>query len=390
MPDAPGPMTWTPDRIGIGVAALALTISGVWLASRRRALDEIPGARLSIPRAAALAILIAAPTIALPALLIQQWAAYFVCLPAIGTSLFIGVFLSRVPLALAALAIGAFVGMGLLRRGPEPSHGDGLTERRFVEASRAIRQVESGFRKLRSTFPREAQVLVSVASSGPLGIDASMHDGQAIRVWYRDATIRTLRPERRLPRPRAEFLYRITAARDVVEIDPDQGRYRSSGGSADAAEIRAITRTYARGLAASGETYRAVSILERLSGQDEDSLRSYDLRIAAMAYLATRDRDRAERILAKAPPISRGFALHGLAKVMGEPTGRAHFDSCAYAAFGVSSSDPTALRYLMEMFYASRFVPQAVHFARRLQRVAPGDSESAEILRELTPIRRRG
>jgi hypothetical protein len=388
VPDAPAAMTWTPGRIGIGVAALALTISGVWLASRRGTPDERSGGRLSIARAAALAVLIAAPGIALPALLIQQWAAYFVCLPAIGTSIFIGVFLSRTPLAVAALAIGAFVGLGLLRRGTEPS--DGLTERHFVEASRATRQVESGFRKLRPMFPREAQVLVSVASSGSLGIDASMHDGQAIRVWYRDPTIRTLRPERRLPHPRAEFLYRITATRGVVEIDPEQGRYRSSGGSAGAGEIRAITRTYARGLAASGETDRAVRILERLSGQDEDSLRSYDLRIAAMAFLAARDRARAEQILAKAPPISRAFALHGLARVMAEPTGRAHFDSCAYAAFGVSSSDPAALRHLMELFYASRFVPHAVHFARRLQEVAPGDSESAEILRELTQIRRRG
>ena len=68
---------------------------------------------------------------------------------------------------------------------------------------------------------------------------------------------------------------------------------------------------------------------------------------------------------------------------MAEPTGRTGLDSCAYAAFGLSSSDPETLRYLMDLFYASLFVPQAVQLARRLQEVAPGDSESAAILGEL-------
>ena len=154
-------------------------------------------------------------------------------------------------------------------------------------------------------------------------------------------------------------------------------------------EVRAIIRTYARGLAASGETDRAVRILERLSAHDDESLRSYDLRLAAMALLANRDHDGAQRLLSKAPPISRESALYGVAKVMSEPTGRGDLDSCAFPAFGLSPADPETLRYLMEMYYASQFVPQAIHFARRLQDIAPADSESAEILRELGAARPR-
>jgi hypothetical protein len=228
---------------------------------------------------------------------------------------------------------------------------------------------------------------MSIASSGQLGIDATMHDGQPLRIWYQDPTIRIIRPERRRPHPKAELLFRITGERDVVEIDPDRGSLRSSGGKADSAEIRAIIRTYARGLAASGEPTRAIHILERLAAGDEGSLKSYDLRLAAMARLAEHDSAGAARLLALAPPISRAMALYDLAKVMAEPTGRADFDLCAFSAFGVSPSDPDALRYLMNLFYASQFVPQAVDFARRLHAIAPADSQSAEILRRLeTPV----
>ena len=91
----------------------------------------------------------------------------------------------------------------------------------------------------------------------------------------------------------------------------------------------------------------------------------------------------ARRLLEEAPPITREYALYCVSKVMSEPSRSSGLDSCAYAAFGVSYSDPEALRSLMELYYASQFVPQAIHFARRLQEVAPGDSESAAILGEL-------
>jgi len=226
-------------------------------------------------------------------------------------------------------------------------------------------------------------VLVSVASSGLLGIDGTMHDGQALRTFYRDPTLRTLRPERRLAHPPAEFLYRITDSQKVVEIDPDRGTARSTIAAPDGEEIRAVTRTYARGLMATGETERSVRILSRLAATDGPESRSYDLRLAAMGRLADGDREGATRLLAGAPPLSPEGRLYGVAKVMAEPTARAGLDSCAYEAFGLSPSDPGVLRQLMEIFYGSLFVPQAVHFARRLQHAAPGDSESAAILREL-------
>jgi hypothetical protein len=295
----------------------------------------------------------------------------------------IGVLLSRIPTPAAAICLAVFAALGVSIRGSRNPSEDAMTERRLFEASSAIRRVEAGFRELHPTFPTRSQVFVSVASSGPLGIDGTMLDGQPLRIWYQDPTLEVLRPERGWTPRRKEFLFRITGERDVVEIDPDRGTLRSSGAAPDPEEMRAITRTYARGLAASGETARSIRILERLAAGDPPPLESYDLRLAAMAALASGDSADAAKSLGQAPPVTREFALECVARVMAQPTGRAELDSLAFQAFGVSSGDPDALRYLMNMFYSSLLVPQAIEFARRLQVVAPADSGSAEVLARL-------
>jgi hypothetical protein len=373
---------WSAGPWAITGTAIAIALAGLFLLPRRES-PEPPWPRLSLPRATLLAALLTLPALALPALMIQRWAAYFVCMPALGLALLFGLALARAPLGLAMGAVAAYVALGFWSRQIDTPSADALTERSFVDASRAIGEVEHGFRTLRPVFPRDSQALVSVAASGLLGIDGTMHDGQALETFYRDPTLRTLRPERRLPRPRAEFLYRITGTRDVVEIDPDRGTFRSSGAHPDSEEVRAITRTYTRGIAASGEPDRAARILGRLAAGDEPALRSYDLRLAAMGLMSQGNAPGAKRLLEEAPPITRDYALYCVSKVLSEPTGNDGLDSCAYAAFGVSTSDPEALRALMELYYASQFVPQAIHFARRLQELAPGDSESAAILGEL-------
>jgi hypothetical protein len=208
-----------------------------------------------------------------------------------------------------------------------------------------------------------------------------MHDGQAPRIWYGDPTLRVVRPQRRQPSA-SEYLFRVTGS-EVWEIRPDDEVVRTNGGTADREEVRAIIRTYSRGLAASGEAARATDILRRLAKDDPEPWASYDLRLASMAMFAAHDSTAASGLLGEAQPITREFALYALAKVFGEPTGRADLDSSAYAAFGISPRDDGALRYLMNMFYASQIVPQARDFALRLREIAPADSESAYILQRL-------
>ena len=124
-------------------------------------------------------------------------------------------------------------------------------------------------------------------------------------------------------------------------------------------------------------------IFRRLASDDPEPWASYDLRLAAMAAFAARDSVMAADLLSGAQPITRDFALYAMAKVFAEPTGSAALDSTSYAAFGISPSDPAALRYWMNMFYGSLLVPQARVFALRLRAIAPADTESAYVLDHL-------
>lgn len=366
---------------------LAMMVGGVgFLAMRLRPATD-PGTAPdprptgSLTRAVIVALLIAIPGVILPSLVINRWVAYYGCLPALGSALLLGVIGSRMPLLPALVLVLAWTGLGVYSRGMDASDGI-LNERSFVEGGRAIRKVEEGFRELHPSLPHGSQVLVSVASSGMLGIHGTLVDGQAPRLWYGDRSLRTLPPERRLA-GRPEILVRITSDQGVVEILPDSLTHRSAGrASADERELRMVVRTYARGLAATGEHERAAGILELLARRDGPLLRSQDLRLAAMALRVGGAHARAESLLAEAPPIPRDVAIDAIARVLSQPTRRPEMDSLAYWAFGVPADDPEALRTWMAMFYGSEFYAQALHMAERLHAVLPDDSESEEVARQ--------
>ena len=374
----------------LAAAFLVGVVSALGLARPARREEDQP--RRAIGRGALLGILIAAPTLILPAAILSTWSDYLLCFPMVGAAILIGVLLRRLPAGIIVLLLSAFALLGVVARVTPNRYGDNVTEHEFFAASRAIRDVHEGFRKLHPTFPSGSQLVVSVAASGPLGIDGTMHDGQAPRIWYRDPSIRVVRPERREKPQDPEFLFRVDG-RDVWEIDPDSETVKTSSGLADREEVRTVIRTFARGLSASGEAHRAARILRRLAASDPAPWDSYDLRLAAMGALGEGDPAGAAKFLSEAPPITHDFALYAMAKIFAEPTGRATLDSTAYAAFGISPRDPDALRYWMNMFYGSLIVPQAREFALRLRAVAPSDSESAYVLEHLpvhseTPFRR--
>ena len=388
----PGARTpWPADLAPYGIAAWAVGVVALYLA-RPRAGDPAPSGStsagtLTIPRALLLGALLGIPALLLPSLVIRRWAAYFVCIPALGLSIALGVALARAPVAIASAVLAVFLALGLWSRGVEDPSGALLTERSFITGERATRDIEQRFRRLYPTLPRGSHVLVSVAASGMAGIHGTLHDGQAIRVWYNDPAIRVLDPEERLGGAPHEILLRITERRDLVAIDPDAPSFRSTGAAPDVAEVRMVIGTYARGVAATGEPIRALRILDRLARTEPEALaRSYDLRLAAMILLAQHDEPGAERVLAAAPPFPRDVALDATARVLAQPTRWAAFDSCAYRAFGTSPRDPEALRYWMAMFYGSGYLTQARATARRLQEVAPGDVESGAVLKKLARL----
>jgi len=372
---------WPWDRAVVGAAAACISVLGFLLVRRA---EERSDSRFPVWRAALIGILLAIPMLVLPSLIIQRWVAYYACLPALGMALFLGVLLARAPAAAVCAWLIAYLALGTWSRGVVDESGAMMTEQSFVAGSRAIRDLERGFRTLRPTLPRGSEILVSVASSKMVSIYGMLIKGKAPRIWYNDPTLQILTPETRLAGAPGEYLFRVTPARDVVEIQPDRIGYRSSRGQPEPEdELRAPIRSFARGLAASGETDRSVEILERLAEGDPNPTKSYDLRLAAMARLDAGERALADSLRLAAAPIPREYALDAIAKVKAEPTRRAELDSCAYWAFGISANDADAVRYWMAMFFGSEYYPQARDFARRLQALVPGDPESAEVLRRL-------
>jgi hypothetical protein len=332
-------------------------------------------------------LLIALPPILLPSLLVRPWATYFAALAVPGFALLLAPRLARLAPRTAAIAIAAFLLLGVWARGMD-ARGNGrvLTEQRFAEASLATRRVRERFRKIVPEIPSGARVLLSVAGTGTLGIHQTLQDGQALRHWYRDPTIATVQPEWKRPPGADEFLVRVTPDLQVIQIDPTTSRFRTEGDDPDREEIAKPIRSYARGLAASGATDPAVWILERMATADSTRLRSYDLRIAALALHAVHRDGEAGHLLRLAPPLQRWEALDMAGKVYAEPTHDPAHDALAFWPFGVSPDDPGALRYLIGQYRIGGYHRQARELAGRLERLAPGDSLALATIR-MNPLR---
>jgi hypothetical protein len=358
--------------------AAAVGLIALWAASRTDPSgDQGPRPEgLPMPRIAALAATLAAPPLLVAAFLVRPWVAYLTAVPAIGSALLIGTLLSRASRRTAAIALCVFLVLGVWSRGVSVPNEIVWTERSFVDAAGAIRQVEQNFMKVRPSLPRGAQVLLSPAGTSTLGIYSTLLEGQALRLWYADPKLVTLLPEQRRASASPEFLFRVTASLDVAEIEPGTSYFRSTGERLDREEVAGPLRSYARGLAASGETGLCLRILSGLSRVDQGRVRSYDIRLAAMALRHSGRVAEAEQVRARADPLTRGEARDMVAKLLAEPTGRAELDSNAYWAFGVSPDDPQALRYMIEQLGSGGYSGPSLELRRRLRRLAPKDAKA--------------
>jgi len=146
-------------------------------------------------------------------------AAYFVCLPAIGSS----------PSSACSCRASR-----LLWRPPRPRvHRSGSWCRRSRFRARTPYRATSsrrigpfgGSRAVFGAPPDHSRAALRFwfrsASSGFAGHPRDDPRRQRSGSGIRDATLGTLRPERRGAHPGAEFLFRVTSALDVVEIDPE-------------------------------------------------------------------------------------------------------------------------------------------------------------------------
>jgi hypothetical protein len=378
------PASWPRDLTVDAAAALLLLLAAIRIAPRTSSTGKKPP-RVPMQRALALAALIALPPIALDTALVRHWAPYYVALPGIGAAFLLGVLLSRAPKPLVPISLAAYLALGVWARGISAPTILAFTEENFRAASRATRELESEFRTFHPEFPHRSQLLVSVEQTGTLGMTQTIHQGQAAKVWYDDPTLETLLPEQMLPARDLEFLFRVTSGLDLLEIDPDRMVFRSGKGRPPHPdEIGRTIRSYARGLAATGDPERASKLLTHLAQVDGGLLRDYDIRLLAMIRLSRGDAAGGESLKAIAP-VSREFAIDMVGKIYAEPSSDPSFDATVFPAFDISPSDTTVVRRLMRLFRDSGYLRQAYEFAERTIKLVPGDREAAAILRSGRP-----
>ena len=383
------PATWskTPwpwDLNSAATLATAIALVGfTWVSRGTRSRDGTNAP--STARLTVLALLLLLPSLALPTLFVRLWVPYYLVIVAPGTSLLLALGLRNLSRAAAALALAAFLLLGVWFRGMAFPNEMVWSEPVLVDAARSIETVRRHVLALLPTVPRGTQILASVAATGSRGIATTLFRGQAPSVWYRDPSVHAAKVEDRAAGYPVDVLLRITQDMDVIVIDPEQARYQSTIGEVDAMSIARPINTYARAVAASGDPAHAIRLLEHLAEQDQGDYRSHDLRLAASIALAHGRRAEAESLRAQAEPLDREAALGLMGRVFGNPSRSPAQDSCAYWAFEISPDDEGAIRHYLSVFRELGNPLQIEHFAKRLLVIAPGDREALEALRSLAP-----
>jgi len=363
-------------------------LAAVAVAAALSRFRERPAAPSELGRPSRIRLLIFSVLLGLPPLLltsglVKHWAPYYSCFPALGATIGFATLVDPLEHRWRALVMAAYLGMGIIWRAV-PSESGIISEPSLYQVHESLRQVERRFKQLDSRFPPNAIAYVSVGAVGPGSVYAHIHRFQALRIWYWEPTLATLRPEEHR-RGGPEFLFRITPDLRVVEIRPEEHRYRSPGGKIPYAEYQRTVRTYARGLAASGGASRAADIL--LHMPERDSLAAvYDRRMAAMLLLAGGQNERAQEILDRTPAMPREPALNALARML-TATDLKSFDvSYALVAFDFRPDDQDALRALMSSLYRGRYFLQANALANRLLQIDPNDAGAIGVRKRIAAI----
>jgi len=301
-------------------------------------------------------------------------------MPALGAAIFLGPVLAKQGRLVAIAALAAFSLLGTWSRGSRAEREWVLSEPAMVEAAGAVRTVRANLWSLYPVLPRGSQVVLSFGTRGIRGIQSALIDGQALSLWYRDPTLRTVTTAERRSGEGAESFLRVTNDLDVIAFDLDPFGVRSTRpGPPDLAEIDQPLNNFARALAAGGETDRAVRILEGLTLMESGELVPYNRRLIASMFLASGRRAEGDSLLAVSAPFPREVALQLVTRLLADASTSEELDTAAFEAFGLSASDPATLRGVMRSLQQAGALAQAAWFAEKLEHVAPGDASAAEV-----------
>jgi hypothetical protein len=384
---------WPEERNLTFVLAAAILVAGFWSLSRSRG-DVSPQrgvSRSDDGRLIALGLLLAIPPLLMISMLVRSWQPYYLTLAAIGTSILLGIGLSRLPLlAAAALAIG-FLALGIWCRGMDLG-SDTPTERNVRPPMERLRRVEAGFRRCFPALDSPSHLYLSVFAPEDRVVSVHLFRFQALRCWYRNPKLDTMHPEWRRPDPPNRILRRevppdgqhlawVAPDLTVHEIDLVTMAPRTDLADTASYEYGATVRSFALGLAATGETDGAVNVLLDLPAPD-DLVAAVNRRLAAALLLADGRTEDAARLTRTTPAIGADDAIEVAHAVLASPA-RRDIDAAVLLALGVAPADTAVVRGVMRKLAMSGHWGATSRFARRLLEAKPGDWEAQALLRWL-------
>lgn len=378
----PGP--WPTEFAGLLLLAMIPFLCILWLLTRAAA-GEDPKRKASAIASAnhclLLGSLLGVPTLLLTCFLVKHWAPYYACFPAVGLAVAVAPRLATIRPVALALGLTIFLIGGIWSRSVEL--GSGMpTEKGLATAGIALRHLERNFKSVAPSLSEGAMVYVSTMATGSQSIYVHLHRFQALRVWYRDPAIHTLRPESYVLSSRPEYLFWVDPKLNVFQVDLQTLAVRSAGNPVERFRYRSVLRSYAVGLAGAGQLQRAVDILLKI---DEPTSwhHAISYRTAAMLLYAHGFDADADRMLLGVSMIPRNAALDAIRNLLTVPMSPSRpLERHALRAFGISWDDIDALRVLMQELRELGYSAVSSRLADRILVLRPGDPGAIQVLQD--------
>lgn len=324
--------------------------------------------------AVCIGLLLAIPPLIITCLLVKVWAQYYACFSVIGIAIACGSWGSVLPRGRVICFVAAFFILGIWSRGVEFKAG-ALTEEGLSRAAVALPKVEENFKRLVPLIPPNSVVCVTTVATGSQSVYSHIYHFQALRVWYWEPTIQTVRPELRVASSGPEYLFVIQSNLNVFQVDPKTLEVRSTSANVDEQAYRSVILSYAIGLAQTGEVDRAVQILLARDPPNSPN-QIINRRIAAMLLLSRGDVSAAASLLKGLPELPPAQAFEDVGLLLTVPTRVTHLDEYALEAFGFSPNDPVILHPLLKALLSLGYNDVSRRLADRLLRIRPDDPEA--------------
>ena len=379
------PTPWPSDLNWVLAACAVPTLGAMIALGRWKPHEEVGPGQTAAWKVFLFCGLLSLPPLISVCFLVRIWSPYYVCFAGAGVAVLVGYFLSTRGNGVMAALLAAYLILGVWSRGVDSESV--MNERSLLPAARALPEVEQNFKHLVPRMPGRSAVYVTTMARGRKSVYTHLHRFQALRVWYGDPTIVTLRPELYVIGSGPEFLFVVEPDLNVLQVDPTSLGVRSANGRVEHSHVRSALRSLAIGMSGMGRIEEAVQILLHIDPPGDGNT-MVNRRIAAMLLLSRGEEEGAGALLKGLPdlPVARSIETVGI--LLTVPTRGVALEVPALKAFGLRPDDPDVLRALLGGMMALSYYDQAERIAIRLLTLRPGQKEAEDALDRIHRFRR--